>query len=180
MVGLSGSAADLCSSAVTLTNSRTGAGSDASGFYALGTSGVTFTATDASGNSASCASSVKVRDTMAPSLNVTLSPSILWPPNHRMVPIHVSWQASDVCDPALEVVLASVTCNEPDDEPGSGDGDSVGDIQDASIGTPDPTVLLRAERSGKGHGRVYTLTYIARDDSGNSASSPVIVTVPSD
>jgi len=41
-------------------------------------------------------------------------------------------------------------------------------------------VLLRAERSGDGPGRVYTLTYAARDASGNMASALGIVTVPLD
>jgi hypothetical protein len=76
--------------------------------------------------------------------------------------------------------MVSATSSEPDDAPGSGDGNTTGDIQDASIGEPDPTILLRAERSGDGSGRVYTLTYVARDASGNMASALGIVTVPHD
>ena len=38
--------------------------------------------------------------------------------------------------------------------------------------------MLRAERSGQGSGRVYTITYEAKDKSGNATTSSVVVTVP--
>ncbi len=139
-----------------------------------------FTATDVSGNQATCTSSVVVRDTTPPTLNLTLSPTTLWPPNHRMVPVQAAWQVSDVCDPGAGVFLASATSSEPDDAPGSGDGTTTGDIQDASVGTPDTLALLRAERSGDGPGRVCTLTYKATDASGNSTTAAGLVTVPHD
>jgi len=41
-------------------------------------------------------------------------------------------------------------------------------------------VLLRAERSSGGPSRVYSLTYAARDASGNTASALGVVTVPHD
>ena len=37
---------------------------------------------------------------------------------------------------------------------------------------------LRAERSGGGSGRVYTITYMVTDDCGNSATASATVTVP--
>ena len=39
-------------------------------------------------------------------------------------------------------------------------------------------ISLRAERSGTGTGRIYTLTYSATDCSGNSSTAEVTVTVP--
>jgi len=63
---------------------------------------------------------------------------------------------------------------------GSGDGNTTGDVQDASSGTPDTSVLLRAERSSEGAGRRYTLTYAVTDASGNAASALGVVTVPHD
>ena len=39
---------------------------------------------------------------------------------------------------------------------------------------------LRAERSGRGDGRVYTIAYVAKDPSGASCSATVSVTVPHD
>jgi len=77
-------------------------------------------------------------------------------------------------------MLSSVVSSEPDDAPESSDGNTTGDIQDVSIGTADTGLLLRAERSGDGPGRVYTLSYVARDASGNTASALGIVTVPLD
>ena len=41
-------------------------------------------------------------------------------------------------------------------------------------------VALRAERSGKGSGRFYTLTYEGSDKAGNSARCAPIVLVPRD
>ena len=171
-------ASDACGPTVSITNSRGGA--DASGSYPLGTTPVTFTAMDASGNTATCATSVTVRDTSPPRLTLSLSPTVLWPPNHRMVPVQVAWQVTDACDPMASAVLAAATSSEPDDALGTGDGNTTGDIQDASIGTPDISVQLRAERSGDGPGRVYTLTYAAQDASGNTSSAMGIVTVPHD
>jgi hypothetical protein len=39
------------------------------------------------------------------------------------------------------------------------------------------TVLLRAERSGRGTGRIYTLTVSCTDGSGNTASAAADVSV---
>jgi hypothetical protein len=94
--------------------------------------------------------------------------------------VHAAWQVTDACDPGAVIALASATSSEPDDQPGNGDGNTTGDVQDATIGSPDPSVLLRAERSGDGPGRVYALTYTARDASGNAASALAIVAVPHD
>ena len=47
-------------------------------------------------------------------------------------------------------------------------------------GTPDFRFTLRAERSGKGSGRVYTVTYTATDASANGASASATVIVPHD
>ena len=68
-------------------------------------------------------------------------------------------QVTDNC-PGVSFALTSVTSNEPDN--GLGDGDTVGDIQDAALGTPDTQISLRAERQGSGDGRIYMVTYTAR------------------
>jgi hypothetical protein len=44
----------------------------------------------------------------------------------------------------------------------------------------DFTFDLRAERSGMGDGRVYTITYEATDSCGNSILASATVTVPRD
>jgi len=146
----------------------------------LGSHVLTLKVTDKAGQSGTAASGAVVRDTTPPSLILSPSPATLWPPNHRLVPVQATWRVSDICDPGAVVVLARATNSEPDDAPGTGDGNTTDDIQDALIGSADATVELRAERSGDGPGRVYALTYVARDASGNSVSALGIATVPHD
>lgn len=119
-----------------------------------------------------------VRDRTPPTLLLSADPSLLWPPNHRMVPVEVGVVVRDDIDPSPQVRLLSVVSDEADD--GLGDGDTANDIQDAQLGTDDRAVSLRAERSGTGFDRIYTLTYEARDAAGNVATGQVTVTVPHD
>src|SRR5439155_13534231 len=120
------------------------------------------------------------RDTTPPLLTLTENPAQLWSPNHRLVPIQITWQASDVCGAAPTVALSSATSSEPDDAPGDGDGRTTQDISGADLGTPDTVVSLRSERSATGTGRTYELTYEATDSSGNNTRRAVAVLVPHD
>jgi hypothetical protein len=119
---------------------------------------------------------VAVVDTTPPDLFVAVSPSVLWPPNHRLVPITAYIVTKDICDPSPTVRLVSITSNEPDN--GVGDGNTTADIQQAAFGSDDRHFLLRAERGGPGAGRVYTITYEAADASGNTTVRQTTVTVP--
>ena len=56
----------------------------------------------------------------APSLEVSASPSELWPPNHKYRVVTATVTATDSVDPAPDVTLLSATSSEPDDAPGSG------------------------------------------------------------
>jgi hypothetical protein len=116
------------------------------------------------------------QDVTPPKLTVNLSPSVLWPPDHKLIPVTATITAVDDFDPNPKVVLVSILSNEPDD--GLGDGDTPKDIQEAVFGTDDRSFLLRAERSGTGTGRVYTVTYQATDASGNATTVSAQVTVP--
>jgi hypothetical protein len=147
--------------------------------YPLGATGVDFAATDASGNTATCSTTVTIADTTPPDLTVRVNTSQLWPPNHRMVPVVGTAAAADVCDAAPAVQLVSVASSEPDDAPGSGDGQTAGDIQGVDPGA-DYEFSLRAERDGGGGGRSYTVTYAAADASGNSTTATAVVFVPHD
>jgi uncharacterized delta-60 repeat protein len=113
-------------------------------------------------------------DSTPPDLTVSVTPSVLWPPNHLYVTVRATVYATDDSgvDPSIELV--SLTSNEPDN--GADDGNTANDI----VASPtDPyTVQLRAERSGTGRGRVYTLTYRATDGSGNSTTKSATVIVP--
>jgi hypothetical protein len=113
-------------------------------------------------------------------LSVLTDPSVLWPPNHDLVPVEARFVAQDACGAGVRVELVSVNSSEADDGAGTTDGATTADIQGASPGTADSSILLRAEREGKGPGRVYELHYRAIDAAGNSTSAVGVVTVPHD
>jgi len=144
----------------------------------LGTFKITLTVDDGFGGTASDEVVITVQDTTPPTLTVALAPNTLWPPNHKLVPITATIQVSDNCDPTPTVQLMSITSNESDN--GLGDGDTPNDIQGAAVGTADRAFLLRAERSGTGTGRIYTVTYRAEDRAGNATTAQGVVTVPHD
>ena len=53
-------------------------------------------------------------DTIPPSISVSLEPSVIWPPNNKMVTVVASVAASDDKDPSPVISLVSVSCNECD------------------------------------------------------------------
>jgi Kelch motif len=101
-------------------------------------------------------------------------PSVLWPPNHRMVNVTVSYDVTDNCPLPPGSCTLSVTSNKP--VLGHGSGHTSPDW----IVVDDHHVLLRAERAGNGNGRIYTITITCTDGGGNSSSEDVMVTVPHD
>lgn len=106
-------------------------------------------------------------DKTAPVLSVQLDKTMIWPPNHKMVPINATLLSSDDGSGIESVVLTSITSNLPD----SGRG---GDIQ-ADFGTAATSFSVRAER-----GSIYTITYTATDKAGNKTVVTATVTVPHD
>jgi len=145
------------------------------GPYPLGNSVVTLTATDSKGSSSQCTGTVIVADNTPPTINcISVNPAMLWPPNHHMVAVAVTARAIDNCSAAPVCKILSVISNEPVN--GHGDGNTAPDW----VITGDSVVNLRAERSGKGSGRVYTITVGCADASGNSSSKMTMVTVPKD
>ena len=133
-------------------------------------------ATDSAGNVSTFTSTITVEDTIAPVIvSVSADPKVLWPPNHKMVPVTVKAKVTDACGPTTWEIL-SVTSNQAVDAKGSGNTSPDWRI------TGDHTVSLRAERSGKDKGgRVYTIRIQATDEAGNKSEiSTVRVTVPHD
>lgn len=138
----------------------------------------TFEFVDAAGNKGSVTAKMSNIDKVAPKLSVVLDQPVLKVPNHKMVTIHATLNYSDEESGIQSVKLDSITSNEPDS--GLDNGDQPNDIQNASFGTEDTSLDLRAERSGTGTGRVYTITYTATDKAGNSTTQIATVTVPHD
>src|SRR6266850_8243538 len=56
---------------------------------------------------------VPIPDTQPPQIVVAVTPNVLWPPNHRMVPISVVVNALDNQDPSPVARITQVTSNEP-------------------------------------------------------------------
>lgn len=122
------------------------------------------------------------KDVQAPELHVSVSPETLWPPNHKMVHIETAITVTDDHDPDPTFELKAITMDkgdgtntyDPQYDNTPGDGNTTNDIQVDEDGN----IYLRAERSGKGDGRVYTITFTATDASGNKVDASAEVTVP--
>lgn len=98
----------------------------------------------------------------------TPSASVIWPPNHKMVPVDINGiVAAD--GSALTVAITAIQQNEP-----------LGpqEIDGSGIGTP--TAEVRAERDGDGNGRIYQIGFSATDTSGGTCTGSVLVSVPHD
>jgi hypothetical protein len=100
-----------------------------------------------------------------------VEPAALWPPNHSMVPVEIV----GVTDPDGDPVHFEIVQIVQDEAVGKDDVDKR--CADALI--EDSQVSLRAERSGA-NGRVYELTFRARDARGAVCDGKVRVCVPSD
>ncbi len=95
--------------------------------------------------------------------SVSASPNVLWPPNHKLVPVQVAVSATDTCDPNPICKITGVSANEP--------------IRSTDIIITGPlSVSLAATREGAGSGRIYTVQVQCTDASGNT-SAPSITTV---
>jgi hypothetical protein len=102
--------------------------------------------------------------------SVSVDKAVLWPANHTMRDVRLSYSVSDNC--GTPDVVVSVTSNEP--VTGTGDGDTAPDWE---VVGPN-LVRLRAERAGNGTGRIYTITVTAIDGAGTMSTRTTIVAVP--
>ncbi len=147
--------------------------------------------------------SITIEDADSPPVCTGGKPSVdyLWPPNHKMIPVEIegvrdlehdtnehdgdghggreshrsyrSRSRGHCGQGRVTLTILGVTQDEPVN--GLGDGDTG---PDAVI--RGESVLLRAERSGTGNGRVYHIRYSAEDESGGSCVGEVTVCVPHD
>jgi hypothetical protein len=90
----------------------------------------------------------------------------LWPVNHKFHAIDVV----GVTDPDGDVVTINIDSIFQDEMVGKSDADGKG------VGTS--TAMVKAERDGKGNGRMYHITYTATDTAEQSCSGVVKVDVP--
>jgi parallel beta-helix repeat protein len=100
-------------------------------------------------------------------LSLTATPSVLWPPNGGTVPVTVNVTVSDDSDPAPTCLITGVVSNETLD--GS----------EWSITGP-LGVNLRADRDGRGTGRLYGIAVTCTNTSQLSTTASVTVSVPHD
>jgi len=153
-----------CPGTPTLTN-------NAPTVFPIGTNDVIWTATDACGNSATCTQNVIVVDNQPPVMSdATVTPKVLWPPNHALVLVTVNYTTTGNCG----VTECELSASSND----TGDGGTANDIQ--LIPGDAHHVYLRAKRSGSGSGRVYTITVTCTDTNGNVVQKTAEVIVPHD
>jgi len=114
-------------------------------------------------------------DVTPPVVNVSASPSSLWPPNGKMVSVTVSGTITD----SLSGVNPSTAAFAVVDEYGL--VQPSGPVSLGPGGTYSFAVLLQASRNGNDKdGRQYTITVSADDFAGNLGLAATIVTVPHD
>lgn len=166
------SAADECDENPTVT-----ADPPSGSFFKVGATLVTVTAKDRSGNTSTCTFTVNVDAGSAPEVtDVHASPHVLWPPNHKMVNVSIKVDVESDCpsNDEIECKIVEVRSNEAIN--GNGDGNTSPDW----VITGDRTLRLRAERSGTGSGRVYSIHVQCDSDSGTVDDRWITVKVPHD
>jgi hypothetical protein len=102
--------------------------------------------------------------------NARAEPALLWPPNHKLVPVAVAGlQAPE--HGGLAVEITSVRQDEPTAGTDAGDTGP-----DAAL--RQGVLLLRSERDPRGGGRVYHVAFTATNADGAACQGEVLVAVP--
>jgi hypothetical protein len=175
------SASDTGGSGLEATYYTVNGGAEQTGntveFTAEGTHTLTYWSVDKAGNTEEAKSVAIQIDKTAPTVNVGLDKTTLGAPNHKLVEVTALIEAADSLSGLESIVLTSIHSNEPDFDPHTVDDDVANDIQEATWGENDTSFMLRAERSGEGVGRTYTITYTGTDKAGNQTTATAIVEV---
>lgn len=150
----------------TITLSQTPAGP-----YHLGSNPVVLTVKDQYGAEGVCAATVTVVDQTPPTVTSSVAMSSLWPPDHTLINVGLSANATDNCVASL--VLGVKVYGTEDDEIQTGDGNFSPDAKDLKPGT----LRLRSERTGTGDGRIYLIVTTATDGAPNLGVSCSTVVV---
>lgn len=139
-----------------------------------GVTTITFFATDVAGN-VEAAQTLTVRiDKTRPVISGMPPSCSLWPPNHQLVTVATVTAADSLSGIAANSLQVQGTSSEGANDPHSPD----------VVVTPDGSggfvVQLRAERTGNGGDRVYSLTASVADRAGNTATATASCIVPHD
>jgi probable HAF family extracellular repeat protein len=95
---------------------------------------------------------------------LSVTPSVVWPANHKMVDVVVAVSATDDVDGVVSTCgITSITASEP--------------AADDAVVTGATTASVRAERDSDGSARIYTLHVTCSDRAGNTAEGTVDVTI---
>jgi hypothetical protein len=132
--------------------------------FGFGTTPTTCTATDASGNTNSCLTSVTVQDVPPTIASVVAFPNVLTPPNKKLDPVVITVKDTDPCDPAPVCSISGVTANVP--------------INPSSYKITGPLTLNLQANGNGGHTLTYVVTVACTDAHGGSTSAQTSVSAP--
>jgi hypothetical protein len=164
-------ATDAVDGALTTVGVR-GDGKPLTDPYPVGMTLITWTATNARGQTASCEQRVTVRDAEAPQITgLAVDKSHLWPANRKLVLVTVNYGVADNCDPPGSLACRLEVSSSDGEDGGRRDRDPDWVVVDAHH------VRLRAQTLKRRPARVYTIHVLCTDASGNTREERVTVTV---
>jgi uncharacterized repeat protein (TIGR01451 family) len=162
---------------VTQTSSFTVPAGVCPGDYTGASASMTFTDMAAQALTAADATPLQLLDVAPPIVNLSVSPSALWPVKTGMFEVIATITVTDNCDPNPVIALDSITWTDSLGGPNKNTAQPA--VTGAAFGTDDRQFALLAERpSVKFTTRTYTITYRVVDTSGNVSLASATVTAP--
>ena len=126
---------------------------------------ITAASADAAGNAVTATATVVLASRL-PEITITATPDVIWPPNHKMVPVTI---AGGVEANGSDIKSVSISVS-----------DEYGKYEYNNL-TFGSTVMLEAWRNGNDtDGRKYTITVVVTDRWGITTAKTATVTVPHD
>lgn len=149
-------------------------------FFEVGTTTITYSVTDASGNQNNCSFLITVYDVEPPVITINDKKQSEWPPNHKPFALNIDDYIVSVSDNCPGVSEEDIIIDEvSSDEPGNGQGDG-NTSNDIVVADDCRIVHLLAERQGGGNGRVYTVYLAVADAHGNIGTAEIKAEVAHD
>jgi len=135
---------------------------------------ISYFSRDPAGNFGSPQTLIVRIDQTAPKITAVASPTTIWPPNNKLVPIHVTGHVTDNLSGVASTVTYHVVDEYGQDEPS-------GTASVNSKGNYSFVTYVQASRLGQDKdGRQYIIDVTASDLAGNLTTASDIVTVPHD